>query len=767
MWLSGVFSGLLLPPLRRCDVNHRLADQTKQEVAIAIASWGAVHGRTALDAEAEMTPAEAETFVTRTVRVNGLANVQYGVDEQKAEGHPMAKEVKELFGRFGAVVACSVFQSRTAGTDAPASAPLFGLVTFQTAKAAARACDDGSVRLDSTGVCLGVAMVGDGCEKSAMDAHWRRIIEGRGTVDRPFVYTGTCDPEKEGPAGARLDPNHSHYVLIDDGTEQTFGSEVALRSELLKFFSFRDDISTCSTEVLTDILLARPPDEKRSVPVVCLVYGGGVNSFKTIADHMSSHDPVLVIRGSGRGADLIQEWKQLCTDNERAKRRGAEPDSESRSLAARTWLTENTARRKSKRCSLCLWLMKSTECTCGAADAPETLEAKVQAFMLQLDAIVDYQELYFVDPEKTADRVSTEEQVGVSLLETVLQSIAHSRSVRARVKLPLALRYNDERMVSRILSQEGLELKQGGQEPSLDARPLIFAAFLDQANLVCKLLESGFKESDLDHLILLELHIACCRIQLRSRKKNEPLSLAPKSWMEQAERRQREISRSSDMPVSAQDEWDRLSPQEQMDVASRHTAMVSWERLPLVPGWTFQVVPTDHKRHGPFRSGAAYQLSSTSCRDDGRLVVELVGLSEPFQHCAGSFISPEDAQQILGEIAGSVEHFTWSKYMWIKIGHEAGPVLLQQMRVDEVTSALPIEGKGGQWPIPSSAEEEALHESACHAFEPWFSFESLDIGKPWWKHLKPRDSKAARPAGDAELDPLLRVFWAVVTRREV
>ena len=51
MWLSGVFSGLLLPPLRRCDVNHRLADQTKQEVAIAIASWGAVHGRTALDAE--------------------------------------------------------------------------------------------------------------------------------------------------------------------------------------------------------------------------------------------------------------------------------------------------------------------------------------------------------------------------------------------------------------------------------------------------------------------------------------------------------------------------------------------------------------------------------------------------------------------------------------------------------------------------------------------------------------------------------------------
>ena len=28
----------------------------------------------------------------------------------------------------------------------------------------------------------------------------------------------------------------------------------------------------------------------------------------------------------------------------------------------------------------------------GAADAPEMLDAKVQAFMLQLDAIVDYQE---------------------------------------------------------------------------------------------------------------------------------------------------------------------------------------------------------------------------------------------------------------------------------------------------------------------------------------------------------------------------------------
>ena len=52
--------------------------------------------------------------------------------------------------------------------------------------------------------------------------------------------TDECGPG-EAPTGVQLNPNHSHYLLVDDGTAGEFGREVGFRCDLLDFISFRRD----------------------------------------------------------------------------------------------------------------------------------------------------------------------------------------------------------------------------------------------------------------------------------------------------------------------------------------------------------------------------------------------------------------------------------------------------------------------------------------------------------------------------------------------
>lgn len=39
------------------------------------------------------------------------------------------------------------------------------------------------------------------------------------------------------PKGPRLDPNHTHFILVDNGTTGQFGVEINLRSKLEKEIS--------------------------------------------------------------------------------------------------------------------------------------------------------------------------------------------------------------------------------------------------------------------------------------------------------------------------------------------------------------------------------------------------------------------------------------------------------------------------------------------------------------------------------------------------
>ena len=123
--------------------------------------------------------------------------------------------------------------------------------------------------------------------------------EAVGTTANPYLYKGG-KMEGESPVGTKLDSNHSHYVLVDDGSNGAFGREINFRSELevcpppraLKehgaspcpplsskpwqcrlvssalqdFISFRRDESTAKLDDLAEEIRNQTADTPRSVP---------------------------------------------------------------------------------------------------------------------------------------------------------------------------------------------------------------------------------------------------------------------------------------------------------------------------------------------------------------------------------------------------------------------------------------------------------------------------------------------------------------------
>ncbi|XP_022086912.1 transient receptor potential cation channel subfamily M member 3-like isoform X2 [Acanthaster planci] len=92
-------------------------------------------------------------------------------------------------------------------------------------------------------------------------------------------------------SGASLDPNHTHFILVDNGTVGKYGVEITLRSSLEKLVSNHkmDPASDCG------------------IPAVCLVLEGGLNTIRVVLENITKDPiiPVVIAEGSGRGADLI------------------------------------------------------------------------------------------------------------------------------------------------------------------------------------------------------------------------------------------------------------------------------------------------------------------------------------------------------------------------------------------------------------------------------------------------------------------------------
>ncbi|XP_047702875.1 transient receptor potential cation channel subfamily M member 2 isoform X2 [Prionailurus viverrinus] len=89
-----------------------------------------------------------------------------------------------------------------------------------------------------------------------------------------------------------LDSNHSHFILVDDGTHGCYGVEIPLRTRLEKFISEQ-------TKERGGVAI--------KIPIVCVVLEGGPGTLHTIYNAITNGTPCVVVEGSGRVADVIAQ----------------------------------------------------------------------------------------------------------------------------------------------------------------------------------------------------------------------------------------------------------------------------------------------------------------------------------------------------------------------------------------------------------------------------------------------------------------------------
>ncbi|XP_053312744.1 transient receptor potential cation channel subfamily M member 2-like [Spea bombifrons] len=109
----------------------------------------------------------------------------------------------------------------------------------------------------------------------------------------PAVY-----PMDEGSQGdlCCLDNNHTHFILVDDGSHGRYGVEIPLRTKLEKFIS-EQTMEKGGTAI--------------KIPIVCVVLEGGPGTLDTIYNSMCNNTPCVIVEGSGRVADIIAQVSSL------------------------------------------------------------------------------------------------------------------------------------------------------------------------------------------------------------------------------------------------------------------------------------------------------------------------------------------------------------------------------------------------------------------------------------------------------------------------
>ncbi|MEE6490342.1 hypothetical protein FKM82_015849 [Ascaphus truei] len=128
-------------------------------------------------------------------------------------------------------------------------------------------------------------------------ATWGIVHNRNSLISRTggFQAEYQLDEENQGNLSC-LDNNHSHFILVDDGTNGRYGVEILLRAKLEKFISEQ-------TKEKGGVAI--------KIPIVCVVLEGGPGTLDTIYNAISNNTPCIIVEGSGRVADVIAQVAQL------------------------------------------------------------------------------------------------------------------------------------------------------------------------------------------------------------------------------------------------------------------------------------------------------------------------------------------------------------------------------------------------------------------------------------------------------------------------
>ncbi|XP_072020968.1 transient receptor potential cation channel subfamily M member 2-like [Amphiura filiformis] len=94
------------------------------------------------------------------------------------------------------------------------------------------------------------------------------------------------------PNEVLLDPNHTHFILVDDGSEGKYGVEVQLRAKLEETISTQWSLRTQQNDVT-------------KIPLVCIALEGGPNTIQTVYEAVQKDTPVIIVADTGRASDAM------------------------------------------------------------------------------------------------------------------------------------------------------------------------------------------------------------------------------------------------------------------------------------------------------------------------------------------------------------------------------------------------------------------------------------------------------------------------------
>ncbi|CAF4039299.1 unnamed protein product [Rotaria sordida] len=176
-------------------------------------------------------------------------------------------------------------------------------------------------------------------------------VSGREHLDVRGSSVYYAKPRSNIRGEAPLEPNHTKFIFIDDGTERKYGREIAFRAQLEQamssgFFSSKTTTSSSNQSGNISETSFLQPENSRSykkcflllannysflifnvdpVPAVLLVVEGGPNTVRTVHEAVVENNiPAVFLEGTGRCCDLFAKAFHLYNEY----RRNIESDDE-------------------------------------------------------------------------------------------------------------------------------------------------------------------------------------------------------------------------------------------------------------------------------------------------------------------------------------------------------------------------------------------------------------------------------------------------------
>uniref|UniRef100_A0A8C5PWT9 Transient receptor potential cation channel subfamily M member 8 n=1 Tax=Leptobrachium leishanense TaxID=445787 RepID=A0A8C5PWT9_9ANUR len=131
-------------------------------------------------------------------------------------------------------------------------------------------------------IAIGIAAWG-------MISNRETLIRSNNDSEEDYIAHYFMDEKKKDPLYC-LDNNHTHFILVDNGSQGHPTIEAELRSSLEKLISNLKVPDSCYGG---------------KIPIICLAQGGGKETLKAINTAIKNKIPCVVIEGSGQVADVI------------------------------------------------------------------------------------------------------------------------------------------------------------------------------------------------------------------------------------------------------------------------------------------------------------------------------------------------------------------------------------------------------------------------------------------------------------------------------